>query len=77
MAKARKRSEFWDAVVAEAREGGQSRAAVASKHGVTEAALKYHYYKDRKATTPRHKRNSTASTPFACSSIPRDNVLSI
>ena len=42
------RPEFWAAVVAEAQAGGASHAEIAAKHGVTEAALKYHYYKARK-----------------------------
>ena len=48
MAVTAKRAEFWAAVVAEAQAGDASRAAVATKHGVTEAALKYHFYKARK-----------------------------
>lgn len=48
MAKAAERPEFWAAVVAEAQAGGASHADIAAKHGVTEAALKYHYYKARK-----------------------------
>jgi hypothetical protein len=48
MAKAAKASEFWATVVAEAQAGAESHAAIASKHGVTEAALKYHFYKARK-----------------------------
>jgi hypothetical protein len=40
--------EFWAAVVGEAQAGGASHAEVAAKHGVTEAALKYHFYKARK-----------------------------
>lgn len=37
--------EFWATVVAEARKGAIPRAQVAAKHGVTDAALKYHLYK--------------------------------
>jgi hypothetical protein len=48
MARASKRSEFWAAVVAEAQAGAESHAAIAAKHGVTEAALKYHFYKAQK-----------------------------
>jgi len=37
--------EFWAGVVAEARQGAIPRAQVAAKHGVSDAALKYHLYK--------------------------------
>ena len=37
--------EFWAGVVAEAKKGDVPRAHVAAKHGVSEAALKYHFYK--------------------------------
>jgi hypothetical protein len=37
-------------VVAEAQAGGQTLEQVAAKHSVTEAALKYHLYKTRRAT---------------------------
>ena len=43
------RAEFWAAVVAEAQAGGASHAEIAAKHGVTEAALKYHFYKARRS----------------------------
>jgi transposase-like protein len=51
MAKVAQRREFWAAVVAEAQAGGASHADIAAKHGVTEAALKYHFYKARKPRT--------------------------
>jgi len=51
MAKATKGSDFWGAVVAEAQAGAESHAAIAARHGVTEAALKYHFYKARKPPT--------------------------
>lgn len=38
-------AEFWAMVVAEARKGALPRVQVAAKHGVTDAALKYHLYK--------------------------------
>jgi len=38
-------AEFWATVVAEVRKGALPRAQVAAKHGVTDAALKYHLYK--------------------------------
>ena len=37
-------------VVAEAQAGGQTLEQIAAKHSVTEAALKYHLYKVRRAT---------------------------
>ncbi len=37
--------EFWSTVVAEARKAVIPRSQVAAKHGVTDAALKYHLYK--------------------------------
>lgn len=48
MAKAAQRPEFWAAVVAEGQASGASHAEIAAKHGVTEAAFKYHFYKARK-----------------------------
>jgi hypothetical protein len=42
--------EFWARVVTEARKGGIPHAEVAAKHGVSDAALKYHLYK-----SPRHR----------------------
>ena len=47
MARVAQRPEFWAMVVAEAEAGGQTIQQVAAKHGVTEAALKYHLYKNR------------------------------
>lgn len=45
-------AEFWATVVAEARKATIPRSEVAAKHGVTDAALKYHLYKSpRRATT--------------------------
>jgi hypothetical protein len=44
--------EFWATAVAEARKGAIPRSQVAAKHGVTDAALKYHLYKSpRRAST--------------------------
>jgi transposase-like protein len=55
MARAAQRPEFWATVVAEAQAGSASHADIAAKHGVTEAALKYHFYKARKPrTAARH-----------------------
>lgn len=48
MAKAGQRPEFWAALVAEALAGGASHAEIAARHGVTESALKYYFYKARK-----------------------------
>jgi hypothetical protein len=52
MARVAQRQEFWAMVVAEAQAGGQTLEQVATKHGVTEAALKYHLYKVRRAKAP-------------------------
>lgn len=38
-------AEFWATAVAEAQRGAIPRSQVAAKHGVTDAALKYHLYK--------------------------------
>jgi hypothetical protein len=48
-------AEFWATVVAEAKKGAIPRVAVAAKHGVTEAALKYHLYKTTGTTTVKSK----------------------
>lgn len=40
-------------VVAEAKKGGIPRAAVAAKHGVSDAALKYHLYKSTGSTAEK------------------------
>src|SRR6478735_4959581 len=37
-------TEFWAAVVAEVQKGDLPRVQVAAKHGVSDAALKYHLY---------------------------------
>ena len=55
MAKATLGPDFWDAVVAEAQAGAETHATIAAKHGVTEAALKYHFYKARNPTMPRKR----------------------
>ena len=55
MATPTKGSDFWAAVVAEAQAGAETHAAVAAKHGVTEAALKYHFYKARKPAAARNR----------------------
>jgi hypothetical protein len=47
--------EFWATVVAEAQKGSIPRSQVAAKHGVTDAALKYHLYK-----SPRRASKSDA-----------------
>ena len=41
--------------MAEAQAGAESHAAIAAKHGVTEAALKYHFYKARKRPLRRRE----------------------
>src|SRR5262245_10924012 len=53
--KSLKGPDFWEAVVAEAQAGAEPHAAIAAKHGVTEAALKYHYYKARKRVVMRKR----------------------
>ena len=45
--------EFWAVVVAEAKKGVIPRAEVAAKHGVTDAALKYHLYKSPRRTVAK------------------------
>jgi hypothetical protein len=48
-------AEFWATAVAEAQRGTIPRSQVAAKHGVTDAALKYHLYKSpRRASTKSH-----------------------
>lgn len=42
-------------MVAEAQASTDSLAAVAAKHNVTEAALRYHFYKREKITEPTNK----------------------
>jgi hypothetical protein len=48
-------AEFWATVVAEARRGVIPRVEVAAKHGVTDAALKYHLYKTTGTTAVKGK----------------------
>lgn len=48
MAKQAKGPDFWASAVAEAQAGELPHAEIAAKYGVTEAALKYHFYKARK-----------------------------
>ncbi len=55
MAHSKKEAGFWSAVVAEAQLGAEPHSAIAAKHGVTEAALKYHFYKAQRSGTPSHK----------------------
>ena len=50
MARSKKEPGFWTALVAEAQASTESLAAVAAKHSVTEAALRYHFYKREKPT---------------------------
>jgi hypothetical protein len=52
MAHSKKEAGFWAAVVAEAQASTEPHATIAAKHGVTEAALKYHFYKARKPAPP-------------------------
>jgi transposase-like protein len=55
MSKSQRGAEFWAAVVAEVKKGDLSRVQVAAKHGVSDAALKYHLYK----TVPTKTRKSS------------------
>ena len=55
MARSKKEPGFWTALVAEAQASTESLAAVAAKHGVTEAALRYHFYKREKPTEGTNK----------------------
>ena len=65
MAKSKRGPDFWATVVAEARAGAESLAAVAAKHRVTEAALQYHLY----AKPKREKqRKSVAVLPVRVAS---------
>jgi hypothetical protein len=55
MARSKKEPGFWTALVAEAHASTESLAAVAAKHSVTEAALRYHFYKREKPTEVTNK----------------------
>ena len=55
MARSKKEPGFWTALVAEAQASTESLAAVAAKHNVTEAALRYHFYKREKPTDATNK----------------------
>jgi hypothetical protein len=55
MARSKKEPGFWTALVAEAQASTESLAAVAAKHNVTEAALRYHFYKREKPTESSQK----------------------
>jgi len=61
MARSKKEPGFWTAVVAEAQASTESLAAVAAKHSVTEAALRYHFYKREKPTEATKKSVPTAA----------------
>jgi hypothetical protein len=56
MARSKKEAGFWTALVAEAQASTESLATVAAKHNVTEAALRYHFYKKEKTTESTSKR---------------------
>lgn len=56
MARSKREAGFWAALVAEVKSGSESLAAVAKKHNVTEAALRYHFYKKQKVAEPPGKR---------------------
>ena len=53
MARTAQNPEFWAAVAAEARTGELTLVQVAAKHGVSVAALKYHFYKGEHGTAKR------------------------
>jgi hypothetical protein len=55
MARSKREAGFWTALVAEAQAGTDSIAVVAAKHSVTEAALRYHFYKKQKPTEAGRK----------------------
>lgn len=55
MARSKKEPGFWTALVAEAQTSTESLAAVAARHSVTEAALRYHFYKREKPTEASQK----------------------
>jgi hypothetical protein len=55
MARSKKEPGFWTALVAEAQASTESLAVVAAKHNVTEAALRYHFYKREKPTEDSQK----------------------
>jgi hypothetical protein len=57
--------EFWAGVVAEAKKGVLPRAQVAAKHGVSDAALKYHLYKSPRRLVA--KRDALALLPVRVS----------
>lgn len=56
MARSKKEAGFWTALVAEAQASTESLATVAAKHNVTEAALRYHFYKKEKTTETTNKQ---------------------
>ena len=58
-------AEFWATAVAEAQRGAIPRSQVAAKHGVTDAALKYHLYKSPKR--PSTKGDALALLPVRLS----------
>jgi hypothetical protein len=58
-------AEFWAIAVAEAQRGAIPRSQVAAKHGVTDAALKYHLYKSPRR--PSTKSDALALLPVRLS----------
>jgi transposase-like protein len=65
-------AEFWATVVAEARKGAIPRVDVAAKHGVSEAALKYHLYKSTGSAAVKGK--ALALLPVRVSGTPAKQV---
>jgi hypothetical protein len=55
MARSKKEAGFWAALGAEAQASTESLAAIAAKHNVTEAALRYHFYKKEKTAESTNK----------------------
>ena len=55
MSRSQHGAEFWAGLVAEVKKGESPRSHVAAKHGVSDAALKYHLYKTPQAKPPKSK----------------------
>lgn len=55
MSRSQHGAEFWSGLIAEVKKGEVPRSHVAAKHGVSDAALKYHLYKAPPAKAPKSK----------------------
>ena len=71
MARSARSDEFWTGVVSEVRAGLATHDEIAAKHGVTPAALKYHFYKSREVSKGR---KSPAMLPVRVSGTPSPRV---